>query len=65
MCCLVMSQKNNTRSLVMIVAFLMNKFRWSLRKTLEYVRSKGVYIFLTEHYILQLELLENILNQKE
>jgi hypothetical protein len=54
MCCLIISQNNNTRSLVMIVAYLMNKFRWALRKTLEYIRSKGVYIFLTEHYIAQL-----------
>jgi hypothetical protein len=57
MCCLITSNQGNNRAMVMLVAYLMSKFRWSLNKTLEYVRSKSIYIGLTEHYIHQLEIL--------
>ena len=49
----------------MLTAFLMSKYRWTLSKTLQYVRSKKIYIGLSEHYIEQLELLESILNNQE
>ena len=40
MCCLIHSYDGVNRSLVMLVAFLMNRYRWKLGKTLEFVRSK-------------------------
>lgn len=48
----------------MLTAFLMSKYRWSLDKTLAYIRSKDIFIGLTENYIAQLEALENILNEE-
>jgi hypothetical protein len=48
---------------VMLTAFLMSKYRWNLSKTLEYIRSKKIFIGLSEHYIEQLEILETILNR--
>jgi hypothetical protein len=49
----------------MLSAFLMSKYRWSLSKTLEYIRSKNIFIGLSEHYISQLEQLESLLNSEE
>ena len=63
LCCIISSAAGNNRSLVMLTAFLMSKYRWSLSKTLEYIRSKKIFIGLSEHYIEQLELLEVILNR--
>lgn len=63
MCCLVFSANGNNRSLVLLVALLMDKYRWTLRKTLEYIRAKDVFIGLSEHYIGQLEQLQDVLSQ--
>jgi len=46
----------------MLASYLMSRYRWTLSKTLEFVRSKNVFIGLSEHYIGQLECLEEILN---
>ena len=43
----------------------MSKYRWTLSKTLEYIRSKKIYIGLSEHFIEQLEKLEQILKSEE
>lgn len=63
MCCLIHSFDGANRSLVMLVAFLMNRYKWKLSKALEFVRSKQLFIGLSEHYIEQLEILEHILMQ--
>ena len=57
LCCLFVAQANNQRSLVLVAGYLMYKYRWKLGKTLEFIRTKGVYISLTEHFIHQLEFL--------
>lgn len=62
MCCMITSNQTNMRSIVIVVAYLMNKFRWALGKSLEYIRAKNVYIGLNDHYVEQLEILEEILN---
>lgn len=49
----------------MLSAYLMSRYRWTLDKTLAYIRSKSVFIGLTESYIAQLENLEAILSQEE
>ena len=64
LCCIISSANGNNRSLVMLSAFLMSKYRWSLDKTLAYIRSKDIFIGLTENYIAQLEALEGILNEE-
>jgi hypothetical protein len=48
----------------MLSAFLMSKYRWTLDKTLAYIRSKNVFIGLSENYIAQLETLQTILNDE-
>lgn len=63
MCCLIHSFDGVNRSLVMLVAFVMSRYRWTLSKSLEFIRSKKIFIGLSEHYIEQLEILEEILNQ--
>ena len=47
LCCLFVAQANNQRSLVLVAGYLMYKYRWKLGKTLEFIRTKGVYISLT------------------
>ena len=54
-CCLVHSFDGNNRSLVMLSGYLMYKYRWTASKTLQFIRSKNVFIGLSEHYIRQLE----------
>ena len=49
----------------MLTALLMSRYRWTLSKTLKYVRSKNIFIGLSEHYIRQLEVLECILQEQE
>ena len=61
MCCLIHSFDGANRSLVMLVAFLMNRYKWKLSKALEFLRSKQLFIGLSEHYIEQLEILESLL----
>lgn len=41
----------------------MCKYKWTASKTLQFIRSKNVFIGLSEYYIQQLELLEKILQQ--
>jgi hypothetical protein len=65
LCCIIFSANGNNRSLVMLSAYLMSRYRWTLDKTLAYIRSKSVFIGLTESYIAQLENLEAILSQEE
>jgi hypothetical protein len=57
MCCLIHSFDGANRSVVMLTAFLMSRYRWKLGKTLEFIRSKQIFIGLSEHYIEQLETL--------
>ena len=47
LCCMIFSAAGNNRSLVMLCAFLMSKYRWNLDKTLAYVRSKNIFIGLS------------------
>ena len=54
LCCIIFSAGGNNRTLAMLTALLMSKYRWNLSNTLEYVRSKKIYIGLSEHYIEQL-----------
>jgi hypothetical protein len=49
----------------MLCAYLMSRYRWTLDKTLAYIRSKGVFIGLSESYIGQLENLQLMLNAEE
>ena len=56
-CCLIHSYDGNNRSLVMLSGYLMCKYKWTVSKTLEFIRSKNVFIGLSEYYIQQLELL--------
>ena len=63
MCCLIHSFDGSNRSLVMVAAFLMNRFRWKLSKVFEFVRSKQLFIGLSDHYIEQLEILQEILEK--
>jgi hypothetical protein len=65
LCCIIFSANGNNRSLVMLSAYLMSRYRWTLDKTLAYIRSKSVFIGLTESYIGQLESLESMLNAEE
>lgn len=43
----------------------MNRYRWRLGKVLEFIRSKSIFIGLSEHYIEQLEMLEEFLGKSE
>jgi len=52
---MIFSASGNNRSLVMLCAYLMSKYRWTLDKTLAYIRSKNIFIGLSEAYIIQLE----------
>lgn len=47
MCCLIHSFDGANRSVVMLSAFLMNRYRWKLGKTLEFIRSKQIFIGLS------------------
>jgi hypothetical protein len=45
----------------MLTAYLMSRYRWTLGKTLAYIRAKNVFIGLSENYISQLEALQPFL----
>jgi len=51
MCCLVHCGNGGNRSLVMVTAYLMNRFKWKLCKAIQFLQSKGAFIGLTENNI--------------
>jgi protein-tyrosine phosphatase len=54
LCCLVHCNTDGYRSLTLVIAFLMERYKWRLRKTIEYLQSKAVPIFLTDRNIEEL-----------
>lgn len=51
LCCLIHCNQDGYRSLTLAIAYLMDRFKWRLRKTIEYLQSKGVSIILTDRNI--------------
>jgi hypothetical protein len=49
----------------MLTAYMMSRYRWTLGKTLAYIRAKNVFIGLSENYISQLEALQPLLAAEE
>lgn len=64
MCCLVHCNHDGQRSLTLIIAYLMDRYRWRLRKTIEYLQSKGVTIILNDSNIEELTGLEYMLSRE-
>lgn len=62
MCCLVHCGAGHYRSLVLLVAFLMDRFQWRLRKVVDYLQSKAIPITLSESHIEELVGLERHLS---
>ena len=58
MCCLVHCGAGQYRSLVQLTAYLMDRFQWRLRKTVDYLQSKAIPITLSESHIEELVSLE-------
>jgi protein-tyrosine phosphatase len=58
---LVHSVKGESRSVTFILAFLMNKFKWSLTKCLEFLNTRKPDCKIKANFILQLVKLENFL----
>lgn len=51
LCCLIHCNQSGNRGLVLLTAYLMDRFRWRLRKTIEFLQSKGVSIVLSDSNI--------------
>lgn len=51
MCCLIHCNNGYCRSLTILTAFLMDRFKWRLVKTADFLQSKGVSMMFTESNI--------------
>lgn len=51
MCCLLHCGNGSNRSLTILTAFVMEKFKWRLLKAIDFLQSKGVVVRLTESNI--------------
>ena len=51
MCCLIHCNNGFCRSLTLLTAFLMDRFKWRLVKTADFLQSKGVSMMFTESNI--------------
>ena len=61
MCCLVHCGAGHYRGLAILTAYLMDRFGWRLRKTVEFLQSKAVPITLSQSHIEELVNLERYL----
>lgn len=62
MCCLLHCGTGHYRSLVLLMAFLMDRFQWRLRKVVDYLQSKAIPITLSESQLEELVGLERHLS---
>jgi protein-tyrosine phosphatase len=51
MCCLIHCGNGYNRSLTLLTAYVMDRFKWRLLKAIDFLQSKGVTIMLTESNI--------------
>ena len=57
-CCLIATKVNKCRAIVMAVIYLMLKFKWCLRRCLEFMNSKKSDIEITKQILSDLKVLE-------
>ena len=60
---LITSQRGKNRSCVTVLLFLMKKYRWSLEKCMEYLKSKKNDVEIMKQFMTQLSLFEARLNR--
>ena len=64
LCCLIHCNNGGSRSLVLVITYLMDRYRWRLRKTLEFLQSKGITIVLTDSNIEELTNIEYLFSRE-
>lgn len=61
--CLVHSVNAKSRAFVVVAAYMMKKYCWSLEKTMEYITQKKPQLDIRQNFYYQLKELESRLNR--
>ena len=59
--CLIVSVQNKTNTIVVVLIYLMMKYKWNMHRSLEYVSGKKGDIEITKNILKQLHVLEHLI----